>query len=493
MGCLLGRSSGGVRTSVDVPRSCGLDRWRRPGQNAGFAGTGRRGGRVRSARAGRPGPRAGAPRGARRRGPPRDGRQRRGPRRAGGRQVRAARARWSPTAEGATVLRTQGLEVEAPLAVRGAAPPAASAGPAARAPSAAPGACAAGGVRGGRRPRGRALPGGGGDVVAADGGRGGEPRAVRRRRRPLAGPGQRGSAAVLRPTARGGPGGDGVRGARRRGGGLRGARPGRAGRSPVSTPRPPAPSSPPGWAATRPTRSPDGSSRRRAATRWRCSSCPASSRRPSSRASAALPTTLHLTARVEQAFLDRSRRLPAPVQRLLLLAAADDTGQPDVLRRACVRTGDWTTTCWSARSTPGCWWTRAARCRCDTRWCARRSTRPPRAADRRGAHRALAGALAGSGHARPRGLAPRPRRRGTGRRPGRRPRAAWGSGSQRRGGHVAALAAYERAAELSTDADSTRPPGLRRGTQCLGLRAGGPRAVPARRCQGGHGGPAPAV
>jgi hypothetical protein len=51
--------------------------------------------------------------------------------------------------------------------------------------------------------------------------------------------------------------------------------------------------------------------------------------------SAELPATLHLTDRVEQAFLDRSLRLPAPVQMLLLLVATDDSSQPDALRRAC--------------------------------------------------------------------------------------------------------------------------------------------------------------
>ena len=50
--------------------------------------------------------------------------------------------------------------------------------------------------------------------------------------------------------------------------------------------------------------------------------------------SSPLPTQLHLTTRVERAFLDRSRLLPRPVQSLLLLAAADDTGDPAVLRRA---------------------------------------------------------------------------------------------------------------------------------------------------------------
>ena len=52
-----------------------------------------------------------------------------------------------------------------------------------------------------------------------------------------------------------------------------------------------------------------------------------------------LPAQLHLTTRVEQAFLDRSRLLPAPVQSMLLLAAADDTGDLTVLRRAAAALG----------------------------------------------------------------------------------------------------------------------------------------------------------
>src|SRR6185295_5861678 len=57
------------------------------------------------------------------------------------------------------------------------------------------------------------------------------------------------------------------------------------------------------------------------------------------RGSAPLPAQLHLTKHVEQVFLDRSRRLPASVQSLLLLAAADDTGRLDVLRHASVGLG----------------------------------------------------------------------------------------------------------------------------------------------------------
>lgn len=172
---------------------------------------------------------------------------------------------------------------------------------------------------------------------------------------------------------------------------------------------------------------------------------------------AALPTTLHLTAQVEQAFLDRIRSLPESVQRLLLLAAADDTGRADVLRRAAEA-------CGLDRG--------ALQEGLDSGLLMEDGTsvtlRHPlvrsaihqaaSGAARRDAHRALAGALAASGE---------------------RDRQVWhlaratdgpdddlardlrelGDRSQRRGGHVAALAAYDRAAELVSD--GTRRAGLR--------------------------------
>jgi DNA-binding CsgD family transcriptional regulator/Tfp pilus assembly protein PilF len=54
---------------------------------------------------------------------------------------------------------------------------------------------------------------------------------------------------------------------------------------------------------------------------------------------APLPAQLHLTARVEQSFLDRSRQLPTDVQTVLLLVAADDTADVAVVRRASVSLG----------------------------------------------------------------------------------------------------------------------------------------------------------
>ena len=102
-----------------------------------------------------------------------------------------------------------------------------------------------------------------------------------------------------------------------------------------------------------------------------------------------LPVALPLTGGVERAFLDRCRRLSEPAQRLLLrrrgrrhrpadrgprAAArldADDDALDEVERAGLLRVdGD---------ASP-----------CTTRWCARRSTRPRRSAQRRAAHRALA-------------------------------------------------------------------------------------------------------
>ena len=52
-----------------------------------------------------------------------------------------------------------------------------------------------------------------------------------------------------------------------------------------------------------------------------------------------LPAQLHLTTRVEKVFVDRSRRLPGDVQLLLLLVAADETGQAAVIRSAAATLG----------------------------------------------------------------------------------------------------------------------------------------------------------
>lgn len=172
--------------------------------------------------------------------------------------------------------------------------------------------------------------------------------------------------------------------------------------------------------------------------------------------SAELPATLHLTDRVEQAFLDRSLRLPAAVQTLLLLVATDDSSQPDALRRAC--------TAWELDETV---LQEAVDSGLLVDTDGSVSLRHPlvrsaiyqaaAAVDRRRAHQAWAEALAATGHAE--------------REVWHRAHAAdgpdevlvgdlegVGQRSQRRGGHVAALAAYERAADLT--ADTVRRPQL---------------------------------
>ncbi|GAB3765026.1 LuxR family transcriptional regulator [Nocardioides ginsengisegetis] len=164
-----------------------------------------------------------------------------------------------------------------------------------------------------------------------------------------------------------------------------------------------------------------------------------------------LPSQLHLTARVEQLFLDRSRRLPPPVQTMLLLAAADDSGDPDVARRAAATLGlgdaDLQGAVDSGLLVEGA-------TSLSLRHPLVRSAvyQAATGADRREVHRALAAAL--SGHGDP-------------------DREAWhraaaaegpdpevvaalevaGTRAQRRGGHAAALAAYERAAALCDDPD----------------------------------------
>jgi hypothetical protein len=167
--------------------------------------------------------------------------------------------------------------------------------------------------------------------------------------------------------------------------------------------------------------------------------------------SSPLPSQLHLTAHAEQVFLDRSRRLPPAVQTMLLLAAADDTGELEVLRRAG---WDWASAKATSRRhwTQGSSWAAPRRSRCGTRWWVRRSTRPRPVRSGGGCIGPSPGALYGQGDP---------------------DREAWhrasaaegpdqevvgalelvGARAQRRGGYVAALAAYERAAALCDDYD----------------------------------------
>ncbi|WP_107772755.1 helix-turn-helix transcriptional regulator [Nocardioides sediminis] len=167
--------------------------------------------------------------------------------------------------------------------------------------------------------------------------------------------------------------------------------------------------------------------------------------------SAALPSTLHLSVHVERAFLDRCRRLAAPVQHLLLLAAADDTGRLDVLRGASSLAGlddD------ALRGALGSGLLVDDTTTVSLRHPLVRSAiyQAASGTDRRRAHEALAAALSGGGepdrvtwHRAYAADGPDEELAGA--------LAEVGARAARRGGHVAALAAYGRGAELSTDTE----------------------------------------
>jgi DNA-binding CsgD family transcriptional regulator len=164
---------------------------------------------------------------------------------------------------------------------------------------------------------------------------------------------------------------------------------------------------------------------------------------------ARLPDRLPLTERVERTFLDRYRRLPAPARTLLLVAAADDSGQASTVVRAARALGADADALQVAEESGlvaeagGTLTLRHPLVR-SAIYAAATGTR------RRSAHRALADALAGT---------PQEDRR------------AWhlaasvtgpdeevvtalddtAERARRRGGHEAAAAAWARAAELTLD------------------------------------------
>ena len=167
--------------------------------------------------------------------------------------------------------------------------------------------------------------------------------------------------------------------------------------------------------------------------------------------SSPLPAQLHLTDRVEQVFLDRSRRLPADVQACCCsrppTTPASCVGAPS----AAATTSAWTNDALEAAVASGLLVEDGRPCAYATRWCGRRSTRPPRAR--------TGGAPTGrwptpwpaseTPTGRPGIAPPPPTGRTTSWSP---PSSCVGSRAQRRGGHASALAAYERAAALTTDA-----------------------------------------
>jgi len=171
--------------------------------------------------------------------------------------------------------------------------------------------------------------------------------------------------------------------------------------------------------------------------------------------SAPLPTQLHLSTRVERAFLDRSRLLPTPVQSLLLLAAIDDTGQLTVVRDAASTLG-LDEAALEAAVASGLLVSDDVSVAVRHPLVRSAVYQAATGEQRRRVHRALAGALAGHGDT---------------------DRAAWhraaaaegpdadvaaalevvGSRAERRGAYASALGAYERAAALSTVTSQKAP------------------------------------
>ncbi|HYO40933.1 MAG TPA: AAA family ATPase [Nocardioidaceae bacterium] len=162
-----------------------------------------------------------------------------------------------------------------------------------------------------------------------------------------------------------------------------------------------------------------------------------------------LPPQLHLTSRVEQLFLDRSRRLRPPVQTMLLVAAADDSGETEVVRRAGAALGLVDADLQAAVDS-GLLVESASSLSLRHPLVRSAVYQAATGAQRRDVHRALAEALSGYGdpdreawHRASAADGPDPEVVGALQRAGTR--------AQRGGGHVAALAAYERAAALCDD------------------------------------------
>jgi DNA-binding CsgD family transcriptional regulator len=165
-----------------------------------------------------------------------------------------------------------------------------------------------------------------------------------------------------------------------------------------------------------------------------------------------LPSRLPLTAGMERVFLERCRRLPEPVQTVLLVAAADDSGRLSTIRRAAALLGA-DARALSVAERSGLLLTDGDAVRVRHPLVRSAVYQAATGLERREAHRALAEALDGVGDG--------------DRRTWHRAAAAEGpdeavaaaledaaAGTERRGGYVAAAAAYQRAAELTPDEQS---------------------------------------
>ncbi|OMQ16381.1 hypothetical protein A7K94_0202860, partial [Modestobacter sp. VKM Ac-2676] len=173
-----------------------------------------------------------------------------------------------------------------------------------------------------------------------------------------------------------------------------------------------------------------------------------------------LPSRLPLTQGVERAFLDRCRRLSEDAQTLLLVAAADDSGRFSVVQQAAARLGASDDALDEAERS-GLIGVTATDVRLRHPLVRSALYGAATTSQRQSAHRALAAVLV---------------------RAGDPDRGSWHAAlatsgvddvvadgldavaerADHRGGHEAASAAAERAAELSTSSPRPRPPALRR-------------------------------
>ena len=163
------------------------------------------------------------------------------------------------------------------------------------------------------------------------------------------------------------------------------------------------------------------------------------------------PTHLPLTADMERVFLDRARRLPSQVQSFLLVAAADDSGRIDTVRRAAVTLGLDGAVSGQAESS-GLVVADGEHLRVRHPLVRSAVYQAATGEERRAVHRALAAALAGQGepdrqawHSAAAAEGPDDDLAAA--------LAAAGARAEQRGGFVAAADAYERAAELTVAAD----------------------------------------
>jgi DNA-binding CsgD family transcriptional regulator len=167
---------------------------------------------------------------------------------------------------------------------------------------------------------------------------------------------------------------------------------------------------------------------------------------------APMPAQPPLTERVQRVYLDRCRRLPEHVQTLLLVAAADDSGRADVVRRAAAELGAGPEA-FAQAETAGLLDGDGDAIRVRHPLVRSAMYQAATSEERRAAHRALARALPGADDADRRAW----HRAAAADGPDEDVSAALTEAGQRaehRGGHAAAAAAYERAAGLSERAEA---------------------------------------